>query len=449
MVGRKPLPDSNKTYIIPLFMNNSGLSERDAKVIWHPYTQHQQMTLPVPIVQGKGALLFDESGNSYIDAVSSWWVNLHGHAHPYIAEKIYQQALTLEQVIFTNFTHEPAVLLAERLLRILPGQLAKIFYSDNGSTAVEVALKMTIQFWQNEGQQNRRKILAFEHAYHGDTFGAMSVSGRGLFTDAFAEELFEVIFIETPHAGNLEKIKSIIETQAGQIAGFIYEPLLQAAGGMRMYAPADMDALLKFVQSKNILCIADEVLTGFGRTGSLFASERLSHPPDMICLSKGLTGGTMALGVTACNQKIFDAFLSNDRRKTFFHGHSFTANPIACAAALASMDLLLEKNCLDQRLMIQQNHQIFIDQKLSATGTDFFRNIRLQGTILAFELNTGTDGYINQAGPEILIQSMKQGIYLRPLGNTVYLMPPYCITTAQMDQLYDFLLSIRSLLPDY
>ncbi len=449
MVGRKPLPDSNKTYIIPLFMNNSGLSERDAKVIWHPYTQHQQMTLPVPIVQGKGALLFDESGNSYIDAVSSWWVNLHGHAHPYIAEKIYQQALTLEQVIFTNFTHEPAVLLAERLLRILPGQLAKIFYSDNGSTAVEVALKMTIQFWQNEGQQNRRKILAFEHAYHGDTFGAMSVSGRGLFTDAFAEELFEVIFIETPHAGNLEKIKSIIETQAGQIAGFIYEPLLQAAGGMRMYAPADMDALLKFVQSKNILCIADEVLTGFGRTGSLFASERLSHPPDMICLSKGLTGGTMALGVTACNQKIFDAFLSNDRRKTFFHGHSFTANPIACAAALASMDLLLEKNCLDQRLMIQQNHQIFIDQKLSATDTDFFRNIRLQGTILAFELNTGTDGYINQAGPEILFQSMKQGIYLRPLGNTVYLMPPYCITTAQMDQLYDFLLSIRSLLPDY
>src|SRR5450631_2052144 len=193
-------------------MDHSSLGKRDANVIWHPYTQHKNLDLPVPIVRGEGALLFDESGNSYIDAISSWWVNLHGHAHPYIAEKLYQQARTLEQVIFTNFTHEPAVSLAERLLGILPGNPAKIFYSDNGSTAVEVALKMAIQFWKNKGLSQRNKILAFENAYHGDTFGAMSVSSRGLFTDAFRELLFNVIFIETPHDGNLDKIKAVIQT---------------------------------------------------------------------------------------------------------------------------------------------------------------------------------------------------------------------------------------------
>src|ERR1700676_2742494 len=252
-------------------MNKSSLSERDAKVIWHPYTQHRNPDLPIPIVKGNGALIYDEDGNEFIDAISSWWVNLHGHAHPYIAEKIYKQALALEHVIFTNFTHEPAVALAERLLRILPGKMAKIFYSDNGSTAVEVAIKMALQFWKNNGGPGRNKILAFEHAYHGDTFGAMSVSGRGLFTDAFRDLLFDTIFIETPHAGNLEQIKSIIQPQESRIAAFIYEPLLQAAGGMRMYESKYMDELLAYVRSKQILCIADEVLTGFGRTGPLFA----------------------------------------------------------------------------------------------------------------------------------------------------------------------------------
>ncbi len=309
-----------------------SLSERDAKVIWHPYTQHQNLELPVPIVRGAGALLFDESGNSYIDAISSWWVNIHGHANPYIAEKIYNQALALEQVIFTNFTHEPAVRLAERLISILPGKPAKIFYSDNGSTAVEVALKMAIQFWINKGVAGRNKILAFEHAYHGDTFGAMSVSGRGLFTNAFRDLLFDVEYIETPNEGNLEDIKSVIRSHQENIAAFIYEPLLQAAGGMRMYEARHMDSLLEFVRSQEILCIADEVLTGFGRTGTLFAGESLYYPADIICLSKGLTGGFMALGVTACSQTVFDAFLSDDRTKTFFHGHSFTANPLACTA---------------------------------------------------------------------------------------------------------------------
>jgi adenosylmethionine-8-amino-7-oxononanoate aminotransferase len=424
-------------------MNKSSLSERDANVIWHPYTQHKNLDLPIPIVKGNGALLYDESGNEYIDAVSSWWVNLHGHAHPYIAEKLYKQALTLEQVIFTSFTHEPAVTLAERLLGILPGNSSRIFYSDNGSTAVEVALKMALQYWQNKNVQGRNKILAFEHAYHGDTFGAMSVSARSLFTDAFRDLLFETVFIETPHAGNLEHTKSIIQQYENEIAAFIYEPLVQAAGGMRMYESKYMDDLLAFVQSKQILCIADEVLTGFGRTGQLFASKSFLQSPDIICLSKGLTGGTMALGVTACNQRVFDAFLSDNRSKTLFHGHSFTANPLACTAALASLDLLEEKACQDQIKMIQAEHEKFAGE-LIRSGDAFFRNIRILGTIFALELNTGKDEYINRVGPEIMKLALQQGIYMRPLGNTVYLMPPYCITVDHLHKIYRFLSAIPS-----
>jgi adenosylmethionine---8-amino-7-oxononanoate aminotransferase len=422
-------------------MKNPSLSERDAKVIWHPYTQHLDAEVPIPIVRGEGALLFDEEGNHYIDAVSSWWVNLHGHANPYIAEKIYKQALALEQVIFTRFTHEPAVRLAERLLDILPGNLSKIFYSDNGSTAVEVALKMVIQFWNNKGFPERNKILAFQNAYHGDTFGAMSVSSRGLFTNAFKDLLFDVVFVETPRAGNLDLIKSIVRSHTGRLAAFIYEPLLQAAGGMKMYEAASMNELLSFIRSQDILCIADEVLTGFGRTGPLFASESLHHPADMICLSKGLTGGTMALGVTACSQPVFDAFLSPDRARTFFHGHSFTANPLACTAGLASLDLLMEKTCQDQIRAIQSDHAHFIKNELSLQE-DLFRNIRVMGTIMAFELNTGKDEYINRVGTEIMQAALCEGIYLRPLGNTVYIMPPYCISAEQLRKIYQFILNI-------
>jgi adenosylmethionine-8-amino-7-oxononanoate aminotransferase len=425
-------------------MNNPSLSERDAKVIWHPYTQHLNLGLPISIVKGEGALLYDETGREYIDAISSWWVNLHGHAHPYIAEKIYKQALKLEQVIFTSFTHEPAVVLAERLLNILPGSPAKIFYSDNGSTAVEVALKMAVQFWRNKGEKNRNKILAFEHAYHGDTFGAMSVSGRSVFTDSFKDLLFDVIFIETPHAGNLEKIKAVVDSHKEKIAAFIYEPLLQAAGGMRMYEADHLNNLLLHIHSNDILCIADEILTGFGRTGSLFASDSVPQPPDIICLSKGLTGGTMALGATACRQPVFDAFLSDDNRKTFFHGHSYTANPLACTAGLASLDLLEEKTCFEQIKKIQSGHEQFVKNELSILKKGTVRNIRTLGTVMAFELNTGKDEYINRIGTEIMKRALSAGVYLRPLGNTVYLMTPYCTTDEQMRKVYEFILTLNA-----
>lgn len=426
-------------------MTNS-LTERDQQVIWHPYTQHKDLLPPIPVVEGKGSLLFDDKGKAYIDAISSWWVNIHGHGHPYIAEKIYEQARQLEHVIFTGFTHEPAVRLAERLLPLLPGDFSRVFYSDNGSTAVEVAIKMAIQYWSNgagggvettrSGGGQRTKILAFRHSYHGDTFGAMSVSERSVFTAPFMDYLFEVVFIDTPTPENISELRSIIRQQAGSIACFIYEPLLQAAGGMRIYDAGLLDQLLEEAKQHDILCIADEVLTGFGRTGQLFAGKYLRHTADIICLSKGLTGGTMALGVTAATEKVFRAFLSDDKRKTLFHGHSFTANPLACSAALASLDLLLREECFLQMREITRRNAAFLE---ALRPFPIVKNARSLGTILAFEINTGKDEYINAIGPAITREALDAGIYLRPLGNTVYIMPPYCLTEKEMDQVYEFL----------
>ena len=405
-----------------------SLQQRDQKVIWHPYTPQKDMTPPIPIIKGKGTLLYAEDGSTYIDAISSWWVTLHGHAHPYIAAQLYKQAQILEQVIFAGFTHEPAVSLAEQLLTILPGPMARVFYSDNGSTATEVAIKMAVQFWWNQGNQKRNKILAFNKSYHGDTFGAMSVSDRSIFTLAFADKLFEVIFIDTPTENNLDELKAIVEEQADTIAAFIYEPLLQGAGGMRMYDALLMNELLATVKSNNIICIADEVLTGFGRTGRLFASSYMNEQPDIICLSKGLTGGSMALGVTACTQKIYDAFLSADKLKTFFHGHSFTANPLACSAALASLHLLQKEECTQSIDRIRADNVQFAFELKNLQG---IKNTRFIGTILAFEIESDKDEYLNNLSADITSLALKEGVYLRPLGNTVYIMPPFCITPAE------------------
>ncbi len=418
----------------PLYFCTMNLAERDKKVIWHPFTVQKNMANPLPIISGKGSLLIDEQGNEYIDAISSWWVNLHGHAHPYIAEKIYHQALTLEQVIFAGFTHAPAVELAERLISILPGNFSRIFYSDNGSTSTEVALKMAIQFWWNKNMPQRKKILAFNHSYHGDTFGAMSVSDRSVFTLAFHDLLFEVIFIDTPTAENIEDIKSVVESNGDEIAAFIYEPLVQGAGGMRMTDPILLNELLATVKQANIICIADEVMTGFGRTGALFASNYMHHTPDIICLSKGLTGGTMALGVTACTDAIYQAYLEDDLKKTFFHGHSFTANPLACTAALASLDLLEQPMCMQQIAWIGQQNIAFAEKLAGKKG---LKNIRTIGTILAFEIDSGKDEYLNKIGASLTAKSMQNGVYIRPLGNTVYTMPPYCISNAELCSIYD------------
>ena len=409
------------------------LVERDRAIIWHPYTQMQTALPPVPIVKGEGALLTDESGKTYIDAVSSWWVNIHGHSHPHIAKKIYEQALQLEHVIFAGFTHPVAVELGERLLQVIPANQAKVFYSDNGSTAVEVAIKMCLQYWYNQGKQ-RTRILAFNNAYHGDTFGAMAVSGRSAFTKAFDSLLFEVEFIDLPDGQNIEALKQHISGLKDELACFIFEPLLQGSGGMLMYEAQYLDELMAHCRAENVLLIADEVLTGFGRTGKRFACDHLQQQPDIMCFSKGLTGGTMALGITTCTQKIYDAFLSDDKLKTLFHGHSFTANPIACAAASASMDLFLQPQTMENIQRIEGRHRVF-GQKLA--GHPKLKQVRQTGTIIALEWETqaGTS-YFSSLRDKLYQFFLEAGIVLRPLGNVLYILPPYCITNQQLDYIY-------------
>ena len=410
-----------------------NLSERDLKVVWHPYTQMLNALPPIPIVRGNGACLYDEDNKCYIDAISSWWVNIHGHAHPYIAQKVAEQLNRLEHVIFAGFTHEPAVDLAERLLKILPANQAKVFYSDNGSTAVEVAIKMCLQYWHNQGQQ-RTKILAFNNAYHGDTFGAMAVSGRSAFTAAFDSLLFDVEFIDLPNKENISALKSQISDLKSDLACFIFEPLVQGASGMIMYEAEYLDQLMAHCRHEQVLLIADEVFTGFGRTGKAFACEHVSVQPDVMCFSKGLTGGTMAMGLTTCAQFIYDAFLSEDRLKTLFHGHSYTANPVACSAAQASLDLFLAASTMENIHRIEKRHRQFA---LKIQHHPRIRSTRQTGTILAMEWETGSDtSYFSSLRDRLYLYFLDAGIILRPLGNIIYILPPYCITDEQLDYIY-------------
>ncbi|QMW02715.1 adenosylmethionine--8-amino-7-oxononanoate transaminase [Spirosoma foliorum] len=413
-------------------MNN--LAERDKAVIWHPFTQMQTAPMPIPIVRGQGSVLYSADGREYLDMISSWWVNLHGHAHPYIAQRVAEQLQILEHVIFADFTHPTAVELAERLLAILPQNQSRVFYSDNGSTAVEVALKMAFQYWHNLGKP-RRKVVAFENAYHGDTFGAMAVSGRSAFTAPFTPFLFDVEYIPVPVAGQEEAVLQQAATLfTDEVAAFIVEPLVQGSGGMNMYEPTALDKLFQLARQHGSLIIADEVMTGFGRTGRLFASDHLQENPDLMCLSKGLTGGTMALGVTTCTQAIYDAFLSDDKFKTLFHGHSFTANPLACTAALASMDLLLQDETQANIQRISQKHTEFAKQLTTYSTVD---TIRQHGTLLAFDLKAGEQtSYFNSIRDTAYNFLLESGILMRPLGNVLYLMPPYCTTDEQLAYTY-------------
>nr|WP_067060636.1 adenosylmethionine--8-amino-7-oxononanoate transaminase [Mucilaginibacter sp. L294] len=410
-----------------------NLAERDLQVIWHPYTQMQTAQPPIPIVRGEGTCLYTEDGTKYIDAISSWWVNIHGHSHPYIAKKIAEQLLQLEHVIFAGFTHPGAVELAERLLAILPSNQAKAFYSDNGSTAVEVAIKMCLQYWHNKGEQ-RKKIIAFKNAYHGDTFGAMSVSGRSAFTAAFDSLLFEVDFIDLPDANNIESLKSQISDLKSQISSFIFEPLVQGSAGMIMYEAKYLDELMAHCRKEGVMLIADEVFTGFGRTGKAFACNHLQTQPDIMCFSKGLTGGTMAFGLTTCTQDIYNAFLSDDKMKTLFHGHSYTANPVACAAGLASLDLFLDASTQKNIDRIAARHTAFADK---IKGHKSLKGTRQAGTILAMEWETGNNtSYFSGLRDKLYHYFLNAGIILRPLGNIIYILPPYCITDAELDYIY-------------
>lgn len=421
----------------------ANLARRDAAVIWHPFTQHQIEPISIPITHGEGVYLVDADGKKYIDAISSWWVNIHGHGHPYLAQKIYEQALKLEQVIFAGFTHEPAVQLAERLLSHLPNNFQRVFFSDNGSTAVEVGIKMALQYFHNQGQTQKRKIIAFEDAYHGDTFGAMSLGSPSAFNAPFQDMLFEVEFLPSP--SNADACIAAMREKMHDpetYAAFIFEPLIQGAGGMKMYAPETLDALISIAHENQLLCIADEIMTGFGRTGKWFAMDYLTHKPDIACFSKGLTGGMMAMGVTTCSNELFEAFLSDDRKKTLFHSHSFTANPMACAAALASMDLMEQEETWENIARIEASHLAW---KMSHKNHPIIQNIRIQGTIIAFELAVGeASGYMHSIRDRAYQHFIKKGILMRPLGNTLYILAPYCITNDELGIIYSEIESFAS-----
>lgn len=411
-----------------------NLIERDKNVIWHPYSEIKSDETIIPITHAKGSYLFDYQGKRYIDGISSWWVTNHGHSNEYIAKKVYEQLLDLEHVIFAKFTHQPAISLAERLLELLGSSYSKVFYSDNGSTAVEVALKMCVQYWRNQNIE-KHKFLALEGSYHGDTFGSMSVSERGIFTECFSSMLFDVDFVAIPDSEeSCIAFEHYIKNNHTKLAGFIFEPLVQGAGGMKMYSASILERMVNICKKYHVLTIADEVMTGFGRTGTLFATHQIQTPPDIICLSKCLTGGVMPLSATICNQQVFELFNSSDKRKMLYHGHSYAANPTACAAALANLDLMEKPETQENIQRIQTQHSHFLLQYQNHTK---LKKVRQTGTILAMDwYSEEKTAYLNPISKQLNAYFLDRGILLRPLGNVLYILPPYCISNEDLNYIY-------------
>jgi adenosylmethionine-8-amino-7-oxononanoate aminotransferase len=399
--------------------------------IWHPFTQHG-LGEPIPLVsRAAGAILYTEDGRRIVDGISSWWVTTHGHCHPRIMAAIAEQAGKLDQIIFAGWTHEPAETLARGLREILPDALTRVFFSDSGSTCVEVALKMALGFWANRGEA-RHRIVVMEHSYHGDTIGAMSVGARGVFNAAYAPLLFDVGRI--PFPSDPQATYDALEREcANGAAAFIVEPLVLGAGGMRVYPPAVLAEMRRICAAHGTLFIADEVMTGWGRTGTLLACEQAGVVPDLLCLSKGLTGGAIPLAVTLANEAIWDAHYSGDRTRTFFHSSSYTANPIACAAANANLAIWREEP-VAARIAALAARQA--EQLAALAGHPAIANLRRCGTIAAMELGAGDAAYLSDLGPRLLAHFREAGLLLRPLGNTVYVMPPYCIEDADLHAIY-------------
>ena len=423
------------------------LVDRDLARLWHPYTQMQTAPPPIPVVRGEGIYLYTEDGRRILDGISSWWVNIHGHSHPKLNEALARQARELEHVIFAGFTHRPAVELAERLVEVLPEGLHRIFYSDDGSTAVEAALKMACQYWSNRGEPERRLFVSLEFAYHGDTVGTMSVSEESVFTKAFEDLLFRVARADAPYCYRcplglerstcaidcLGSLEQILREEKGRVAGVIVEPMLQAAGGMIVWPREFLSGVRKLCDEHKTLLIADEVMTGFGRTGRMFACEHGPVRPDIACLSKGLSAGYLPLAATVATDDVYEAFLSDDRTKTFFHGHSFTANPLGCAVGLASLDIFREEGTLQRIAALEKQLREGLEpmRSLNCVG-----DVRIIGGVGIVELAEG-DGYLSDIGPRLYREFLQRGLLLRPLGNVLYFMPPYVITEEETNRVIE------------
>jgi adenosylmethionine-8-amino-7-oxononanoate aminotransferase len=432
-------------------MSGGNLVARDSACLWHPYTQMLTRPDPLAIVRGEGVYLYTDGGKRLLDGISSWWVNIHGHSHPKLNEALAAQARELEHVLFANCTHRPAIELAERLLQIVPSGLARVFYSDNGSTAVEVALKLARQYWTNRGEPLRRTFIALHHAYHGDTVGAMSASEDSVFTRPFAPLLFDVVRAHAPYCyrcplglqritcqvdclgSTAATLEARLAEHGDSVAAVIVEPMLQGAGGMIVWPSEFLAGVRRLCDRFGTLLIADEVLTGFCRTGRMFACEHASVAPDIMCLSKALTGGYLALGATIATNEIYEAFLSEDRTRTFFHGHSFTANPLACAVAIASLQLLADTGALERVAALERQLRAGLEplRSLPVVG-----DVRVIGGVGIVELvgdqnDAQRGGYLDAIGPRLSAAFIDRGLLLRPLGNVLYFMPPYVITEAE------------------
>lgn len=410
------------------------ISARDQKHLWHPLTQHKLHPSHLAITKAKGVWLYDEEGNSYIDGIASWYTCMYGHCNEHIIEKVTKQLQSLDQVVFSGFTHEPAVKMSEALIDILPDNQQKIFFSDNGSTSVDVAIKMALQSHFNKGKK-RSKIIALENAFHGDTFGAMSVSGLSVYNGPFEDFLLTIDRIPVPQKENFTRVKAKFEAlvATGEVAAFIFEPLVQGAAAMHMYPAELLDSLIAIAKTYGVICIADEVMTGFGKTGKNFASEYLKNTPDIFCLSKSLTGGVVPMALTTCTQAIYDAFYDDHIEKGFFHGHTYSANPLGCTAVLAGIALLTSDEMQQNIQRVAAQHKAFearIKQHPKVKST------RQLGVIFALDLDVKMERYGNLRD-QLFNFFMKNGVCLRPLGNTIYILAPFVITNQELEKIYN------------
>lgn len=430
-------------YKIKKILGIKTLAERDKEVIWHPLTQHKTSGELLPIVKAKGVFLVDEQGNKYIDAIASWYTSMYGHCHPQIIKKAHQQMKQLDQIVFSGFTHQPAIELAEKVLQLLGNNQAKVFYNDNGSTATEIGIKMALQFHHNQGTP-KKYMLALEEGFHGDTFGAMSVSGLSVYNGAFENHFIEVLRLPKPTGNNNEEVLNLLNQWISTypIAGFIYEPMIQGAAAMKTYSKFGLEAILEKCKSAGIICIADEVMTGFGKTGKNFASDYLAIKPDIVCLSKALSAGMVPMGITTCTQEIYDAFYADEIAKGLFHGHTYTGNPIACAAALAAIELFQSKEIQHNIELITKANQTFSNELQQHPKV---KNVRQLGVILAFDLAVEMERYGDMRN-KLFSFFMERGVFLRPLGNTIYLLPPFVIKETELEVLYK---SIRDCLEKF